>query len=144
MFAKQAIRSSIVALALTGLTAAPSVARPEGAPATPSQQPHAAVMYKDYSKNGASGDVAPPTADGAAVPAIPPRTEGMGAQPQHGPYAATRPAPSVKAQALRATSDSNPVDWTSVMLGASGVLAALLAGFVARSVLRRGHVARVS
>jgi hypothetical protein len=143
MFTKQAIRSSIVALALTGITAAPSVARPEGAPATPSQQPHAAFMYKDYSKNGASGDV-PPPATHADHHGVPPRTEGMGVQPQHGPYAATLPAPTVRAQALHTTSDSSPVDWMSVMLGALGVLATLLAAFTARSVLRRRHAARVA
>jgi hypothetical protein len=157
MFAKQAVCSSIVALALTSLTAATSVARPEGAPVTP----HTAVvahMYKDYGKNGASGDFAPATPnatasqdlrspDAADVPsphtAAPARTEGMGVQPQHGPYAATQPAPLIKAQALRTTGDSSSVDWTSVMLGASIVGAMLLAALVGRSIMRRGHVARI-
>jgi hypothetical protein len=163
MFTKQAVRSSIVALALTGLTAAPSVARPEGAPATPSQHPHAAIMFKDYSKNGANGEVtaqppratspqdlrAPDSADAQSAsstgrPGVPPRTEGMGVQPQHGPYAASQPTPTVTPQALHTTSASSSVDWTPILLGALGVLVALVTGLVARSALRRRHTARVA
>jgi|SRR4051812_7012214 hypothetical protein len=159
MFAKQAVRSSIVALALTGLTAAPGVARPEAAPVTPSQPAVVAHMYKNYGENGATGDVAPstprtpasqdlrsPDSADAASPqgSVPPRTEGMGVQPQqHGPYASTRPAPLVKAQALRTAGDTNSVDWTSVLVGASIAGAMLMAAFLGRSLLRRGHVARV-
>jgi hypothetical protein len=127
MFTQQAVRASIVALAFTALTAAPSVARPEGAPATPSLQRDAASI-SDHGGAATSS---------ARRHGIPPRTEGMGVQPRHVPYAATRPTPSVTHQALLKTDTDNSVDWPSIMLGALGVLAALVAALIARSLLHR-------
>jgi hypothetical protein len=141
-------RSSIAALVIAGLMTSPALARPEGAPLTTDAVVQS--VGKDYSKNAAAGDFAGSTGHDLRSPvakdpqhggtdSMPPRVDGMGVKP----IALVAPQPRVRVQDLSVATDGEGLDWASVALGASVVLALVLLAAMARAVTARGATHRV-